>query len=366
MNSADGVKNFVFTCVRDASQKGGGVAGVALPLHRALLEKSSWYRLIYEFGGDPRWLNDSDYLWGRSFNPPTRGVVHVHGLWSLFEIRACRAALRRGMKLVISPHGMLDPWALRQKRWRKLLAWYVYQRRFLNKADLIVVNSERERNSVFRLGINSPVTVIPNGVAIEEQSDSIVRQCSELTVLFLSRIAPGKGIPELLAAWSRISNKRSYRLRIVGSAEEEYRRKIKELIAKLGVGVTVSFEGPLYGRDKWQAFRDADYFILPSHSENFGIVVAEALVSGLPVITTDQTPWGFLAQSGAGWICGTSVQEIEKAITTAISLSDEQRALMGKSAREVARSYDWELIACRYHEVYSWLLGEQERPNWVG
>lgn len=364
MSSADGAENFVFTCVRDASQKGGGVAGVALPLHRVLSEKASRYRLVYEFGEYSNREKGSDILWGGS-NPALRGVVHVHGLWSPFEIRACRAALKLGMKLVISPHGMLDPWALRQKRWKKLLAWNLYQRRFLSKADLIVVNSEREWESVRRLGINSPVAVIPNGVAMEGWSDSMVRQRTERTVLFLSRIAPGKGIPELLTAWSRISNKRGYRLRIVGFAEEEYGRKMQALIAKLGVESTVSFEGPVYGRDKWQAFFDADYFILPSHSENFGIVVAEALVSGLPVITTDQTPWQFLAQSGAGWICGTGAQEVEKAIVTAISLPDEQRALMGEKAREVSREYNWDAIACRYHGTYSWLLGEQDRPSWM-
>ncbi|MEW9902603.1 glycosyltransferase [Pseudomonas putida] len=365
MSNAVSGEHVVFTCVRDASKNGGGVAGVALPLHQALSEEGANYRILYEFG-------ESNLAGSRSHstledlqNLGSGGLVHVHGLWFPFETRVCREALKRNMKLVISPHGMLDPWAMKQKRWKKTIAWTLYQKRLLEKADLLIVNSEQEKRNVLRLGVRAPIAVIPNGVALDAAGRGMTRQQDQRTVLFLSRVAPGKGVPELLEAWSRIPDKRGFRLRIVGYADTAYQRKIERLIARLGISATVVWEGPLYGRAKWQAYCDADYFILPSHSENFGIVVAEALVAGLPVITTDQTPWQHLAEEGAGWICGVGAEAVEQALRAALVLPEFERLSMAKNARSVSENYSWHRIASRYHEAYSWLQGGLRKPDWV-
>lgn len=365
MKSGVGGESPVFTCVRDATRKGGGVAGVALPLHQALVVQRPCYRLLFQDVEPARTTQNNDATWVELEQAPQPGLVHVHGLWFPFEVRACRLALRKGMKLVVSPHGMLDPWALRQKWWKKKFAWHLYQKQLLKKADLLIVNSEREKENVRKLGVRTEIAVIPNGVDMGAEGDELQRHRPERTLLFLSRIAPGKGIPELLSAWHRISDKRGYRLRIVGYAQADYGQNIQDLVDRLRVNDSVSLEGPLYGRDKWQAMCDADYFVLPSHSENFAIVVAEALAAGLPVITTDQTPWQRLVRDGAGWICGISSEEVERAVVTAIALEDDQRTLMGQRARAISKDYDWSTIVRQYQHVYDWLQGAQDKPDWM-
>jgi glycosyltransferase involved in cell wall biosynthesis len=360
-----GAKSLVFTCVRDATQKGGGVAAVALPLHQALSALGPCYHLLFEQADPGSRVLCDDRAWRELDNASWPGLMHVHGLWFPFEVRACHQALKKGLKLVVSPHGMLDPWALKQKSWKKKIAWHLYQKRLLNKADLLIVNSEREREHVLKLGIRTDIVVIPNGVDMDAQQGEFKRQRSERTVLFLSRIAPGKGLTELLEAWHRIPNKRGYTLRLVGYAQADYGQKIQGLIGRLGLSNCVSMEGPLYGREKWQAFHDADYFVLPSHSENFAIVVAEALTAGLPVITTDQTPWGRLIDDGAGWICGITSEEVERALVNAIALEQEQRELMGERARAISKDYDWNTIVSRYRDVYDWLQGAGKKPHWI-
>lgn len=355
----------VLTFARDVSGQGGGVAGVAVPLHRALLAEGLNCAL-YHGGVANRIEQAHAWDWSKGIEAKPRGsVVHVHGLWTAFEVAACREALRHGLKLVVSPHGMLDPWALRQKAMKKTLAWYAYQKRLLERANLLIVNSERERESVRRLGLKGAVAVIPNGVAVEDWSRSMTRRAEQPVILFLSRVAPGKGVAELLQAWSQISDKRGYRLRIVGDAEFDYRKTLIQLVERLGVQGSVSLEGGLFGKDKWQAFCDASYFVLPSHSENFGIVVAEALVAGIPVITTDQTPWQRLQQEGAGWICGISAVQIQQALESAMALSDTDRSLMSQKAQQISKDYDWTEIAQRYRQAYRWLQGRQSKPEWV-
>jgi len=360
-----GTTNLVFTCVRDATRNGGGVAGVALPLHKALSAQGTCYRLLFEHGEPSSRQSVGAGTWRELEQASRPALIHVHGLWFPFETRACRLALKKGLKLVVSPHGMLDPWALKQKWWKKKIAWYLYQKRLLEKADLLIVNSERERCHLLNLGIRTETAVIPNGVQMDVQERVLERQRKERTLLFLSRIAPGKGVPELLEAWHHIPDKRGYKLRLIGYAQPSYGQKIMALIKKLGLSDSVSMEGPLYGEEKWQAFYDADYFVLPSHSENFAIVVAEALAAGLPVITTDQTPWQRLVSDGAGWICGVTSEEVERAVVNAIELEEQQRMRMVEKARAISKDYDWNTIVGQYRDVYGWLQGVIKKPGWL-
>ncbi|MDD2053609.1 glycosyltransferase [Pseudomonas putida] len=361
----------VLTCVRDISKEGGGVAGVARPLHLGLQTHHTGCELIFSstdtglvLGGE-QLLEKKAALMQRLRKTPG-ALVHVHGLWSKFEVNMCRAALACRTPLVISPHGMLEPWALKQKKLKKKLAWHLYQKRLIARADLLIVNSERERANTRKLGLRNPIAVIANGVSLDGWSKSLQRQDPRKTVLFLSRIVPGKGVFELLAAWSQLPALHGYRLRIVGNADPEYAATMELLLDHWNIRDTVDIEGALYDQDKWQAYLDADLFVLPSHSENFGIVVAEALFAGLPVITTDQTPWRKLERTGTGWICSTSSEDLAATLDKALGLPRESLADMGRKATALAKAnYLWEGITQQYITTYEWLAGRAQQPEWV-
>lgn len=361
----------VLTCVRDLSREGGGVAGVARPLHLGLQTHHSECELVFSLGdsgitlGGEKLIENKAALMDR-LNRSPGAMVHVHGLWSKFEVNVCRAALACNAPLIISPHGMLEPWALSQKKLKKKLAWHLYQKRLVSRADLLIVNSERERRNTRKLGLRNPIAVIANGVSLDGWSESVQRKNPTKTVLFLSRIVPGKGVFELLTAWSQLPALHGYRLRIVGNADPAYAAQIQFLLDQLNLRSTVDIEDALYGEDKWQAYEDADLFVLPSHSENFGIVIAEALFAGLPVITTDQTPWQRLERTGTGWICSTSPEDLAVTLDRALSLPEKVLSEMGHKAKALAKAnYLWKGITKQYITTYEWLAGRAQKPDWV-
>ena len=127
----------------------------------------------------------------------------------------------------------------------------------------------------------------------------------------------------------------------------------------------MNYLGAVSGTQKRESYRAADVFVLPSHSENFGVVVAEALTHGLPVITTTGTPWPEIVEAGCGWWIDIGVPPLAAALGEAMGLSDRQRSLMGKRGQEYVRRYAWDAVARQTAEVYRWLLGRGDCPDCV-
>lgn len=298
---------------------------------------------------------------------PKHTLVHVHGLWTPFEFNAWRFSQRAGVRLAVSPHGMLESWALSHKSYKKKLAWYLYQRRMLESANLLVVNSDREYETMRRLRLTAPVAVIENGIDVSSFPEAERSRKRLKVVLFLSRLSPVKGIMDLLEAWARLGNAHGYELHIYGNADPGYDGKVLQAILRLGLSQSVKVLGPVFGPDKWRAFHSAEVFILPSYSENFGIVVAEAMLAGLPVITTRSTPWGALGELEMGWIVGNEPDELSTAISKAMAISPHQRDQMGERAAIYARqNFLWGNILNKYVHAYAWLTGaESVKPDFV-
>lgn len=362
----------VLTCVRDARKQGGGIAAVALPVHQGLRLRDPQARLLcglpaQEPLAGQQCMTASGQGFASLSAEPMPAVVHVHGLWTSFEWRACAYARRSGLPLVMSPHGMLEPWALAHKKTKKWLAWHLYQRRLLARADLLVVNSWNEYRTMRRMGLKAPVAVIENGVETHGSDHLVARSDTRKSVLFLSRLCPVKGIFDLLEAWARLPSGHGYDLRIYGQAEPGYAQQVAAAIERLGLGASVALKGPVFGADKWQAFRNADLFVLPSYSENFGIVVAESLLTGLPVITTRATPWECLESEGLGWLVENDPGQLADALQQAMSLPEARRQQMGVRGADYAqRHFLWPAIIDKYVETYAWIAGLQSRrPSWV-
>lgn len=291
-------------------------------------------------------------------------VVHDHGLWLPSNASAAHAARRAGAPFVAAPKGMASPWALRHRWWKKRTAWYAYQRRALATAAAFHVTSEAEADDVHRLGLGVPVALVPHGVEAPPEAPPAPPRARR-RALFLSRLHPKKGLPLLVEAWARVRPE-AWELVIAGPDEGGHRAEVEALVEAACLGEAVSVRGAVADDDKWTLYRSADLFVLPTHSENFGIVVAEALAAGVPVITTHGAPWGTLERERCGWWTEISADALMAALAEATSLAEADLRAAGERGRAYAlRTFSWDQAAADLLDVYLWLLGECEAPACV-
>lgn len=298
-------------------------------------------------------------------------ILHDNGIWSPAHIGAVAAARRLALPLVISPHGMLDPWAMAYKPGKKHLAWQLYQRRLLAAARGLVATAGLELGPIRARLPKTPIALIANGVLCPPiPPDRSARdRDGPRTVLFLSRIHPKKNLPGLLIAWKSLVLRPEFdcwTLRIAGPDELGHRAELVAQATALGLETRVSIEGAIPESAKAEAFATADVFILPTFSENFGIVVAEALAHGVPAIATTGAPWESLAGEQCGWHVAPAPAALAAALAEAMTLTPAARRAMGQRGHaHVARDFGWDAIARQTLAFYDWLLGRGARPGFV-
>lgn len=299
-----------------------------------------------------------------SRHPARPSVVHLHGLWDAASVASFMLLRRADSPVVVSPRGMLEPWALEQSRWKKKAAWLAWQRKVLTRAALLHATSHEEYHHFRQLGLRAPVAVIPNGLEIPRGCDRGASQTKTgdqpKRCLFLSRLHPKKGLPMLLQAWADLEPS-GWQLHIAGDGDPRYVQEMKNLAAQLGVDAR--FEGELAGDDKWRFLSSGTLFVLPTHSENFGIAVAEAMAVGLPVITTTGAPWSVLEAQGMGWWVAPQPGPIRDALREAFLSPAHRLAEMGLRGLSHARTeFAWPAIGERMARCYRWLTGNEARP----
>jgi glycosyltransferase involved in cell wall biosynthesis len=291
-------------------------------------------------------------------------LVHLHGTWIPILAVASYLASAKGIPVVVSPHGCLESWALQHRGWKKKLALALYQKRIFSKASMMVATARQELESIRRLGIGSPVAVIPNGVDMPPVLAH--PQAGERKFLFLSRIHPIKGLPDLVAAWALVRQP-GWRMVIAGPDEAGHLEEIRAQINTLGLGSDFEFTGLVTGDRKEALFAEADVFVLPTYSENFGIAVAEALARGVPVITTTGAPWEDIETWRCGWWVQPRVDGVARALVAAMNSSREELSEMGqRGVQLVKEKYSWDQIGRDALEAYQWMLEQsQQRPDFV-
>ena len=263
-------------------------------------------------------------------------LVHVNGCWLPQCALAQGWAQEAGYKVVLTPHGMLEPWIMARHYWtRKLPALWLYQRRAVAWADYLHATAESEKDNLLKLGYNAKVAVIANGIEVENISlKPSWRRTGK--ILFLSRVHVKKGINFLIEAVAMLKDQmQGYEVWIAGEGDPVYIDELKSLAERLGVDEQARFLGGVYGEDKWRLFRKADVFVLPTHSENFGIVVAEALACGTPVITTQGTPWQELESWHCGWWTKVGTTPTVQALSAFLQKSDAELEMMGRNGRRL-------------------------------
>ena len=288
-------------------------------------------------------------------------ILHDNGVWLPSNHTAVRVAHAASIPVVISPRGMLEPWSMRHRACKKRLAWWMYQHRDLNTASLIHATSPDEAAHVRALGFRQPIAIIANGVDVPELRWRHNAR-SERVVLFLSRVHPKKGLLNLVRAWSAV-RPRGWRVVIAGPDEDGHTREVRTAAVRAGVGASFEFIGAVDGDAKLRLLQNADLFVLPTYSENFGVVVAEALANGVPVITTTGTPWSALHTERCGWWVEVGVDPLVDALALATALPDAERNMMGVRGRErVRRHFAWPRIGEDMGAVYSWLVSGGATP----
>ncbi|MEA2495164.1 MAG: hypothetical protein QOJ29_3075 [Thermoleophilaceae bacterium] len=283
-------------------------------------------------------------------------VVRVHGVYLFSQFAAAHLARRNGIPYVVSPHGMLDPYLREKGRPQKLVMDLLWQRRALERANAIHVMTAEEGRLISDIAPDVPRRVVPNG--IDTSRFSAIRTGGEKfrarhldghegpLLVFLSRISHKKGLDLLIRAFARCSGDvPDARLAIVGPDDEVLTPNLEQLARECGVERRIAFTGPLFGEERDQALAAADAWVLPSYTENFGIAVAEALASGLPVVISTAVNIAPDARdANAALVCDLDPEAFAEAIRKVLT-DAALRQELGDRARSFARRYDWSVVA---------------------
>ncbi len=303
-----------------------------------------------------------DFIVREQFN-----LIQLQSIWDWSYHKIAKIAQKHHIPYIITPRGMLEPWSLSQKTLKKRIALLLYLKHDLDKVACIYTTAEMEAENVKRLGIKTPCSVIPNGIDIADYTCRTNKDKVKKQILFLSRIHEKKGIELLIDAWQNIhTDYPDWSVKIVGNGEESYIERLKTKVSRAGLESSIDILPPVFGKDKVGLYHSSALFVLPSYSENFGMVIAEALSCGVPVITTEFTPWGFLNEEKIGWSIKLSVEDLIIAIREAIKLYPDQLYEMGQKGRTfVVERFDYRSIAIKTLKLYEWILHDGGKPEFV-
>ena len=288
------------------------------------------------------------------FNEINPDVVHVNCCWTPDCAKIQRLAQRMGYKVVLTPHGMLEPWIIQRHYWtRKFPALMLYQKAAVRKANCIHATADSERDNLLKLGYNSNIKVVRLGI----DADGIEMKRSwkrTKQILFLSRVHPKKGVNYLVEAAAILREQlKGWRIIIAGEGEADYIVHFKMQIHEEGLDDIVQLVGGVYGDEKWRLFQTSDFFVLPTHSENFGLAIAESLASGTPVITTVGTPWSDLNDAHAGAWIEIGTQPLVETLRQFIALSEVELEQMGRNGRKLIETkYSAKVMAEEMKNIY--------------
>ena len=285
-------------------------------------------------------------------------IVHINCCWMPGCALTQKWSQELNYKIVLTPHGMLEPWIIKRHYWtRKIPALLLYQKNAIIKANYLHATANSEKENLLKIGYNKNIEIIANGIEIEK----ITLKTSwkrRKKILFLSRIHVKKGINFLIESIALLKNDlKDYVINIAGEGDENYINELKQLTIQLGIANYIHFIGGVYGEQKWKLFKEADLFILPTHSENFGIVVAEALACGTPVITTQGTPWKELESNHCGWWTAIGTEATTKALKDFLQQTETQLEQMGRNGRKlVEEKYSSQKMAYDMVNLYRKIL----------
>lgn len=348
---------------------GGGLGQAALSLHMAMVRSGAASVLLTT---GPRTEADDETRVMRlrrigperiAFAPGMRtagdqlledgAVLHGHGFFVHPNFALPRIARRRNLPFVYHPHGMLEPWVLRQSRMRKAAARIAFENANTAAAAMWRALTVTEEKQIRALGVDAPIAVVPNGVDLDmvrERPEGGRRDDGRRVLLFMGRLHPKKGLPLVVTAWDALrSMLTDWELVIAGPDERGHRQELESLVSQLDLASLVRFVGPVRGPEKWALLASADAFVLTSHSEGFPVSAIEAMASRVPLLITRGANVRGVASRGAGFECDDSAMSVQSALRDLLETDAPALAQMGDNARAwVEEDFTWATIAARF------------------
>lgn len=300
-------------------------------------------------------------------------LIHCQNLWDPLYCKMAKIAREHKIPYMMTPRGCLEPWAYQGqgfiKNLKKKIAMLLYQKRDLQKAACILATSQMEADNIRTIGIKSPIAIIPNGIDVSEYKCRTIdfKPYVKKQILFLSRIHQKKGIEFLINAWVLLKKKYpDWSVVIAGNGEESYINQLNTIISDNGLEDCITIVPPVFGEAKHKLYCESSLFVLPTYSENFGMVIAEAMSCGVPCITTNGTPWQELNEKRLGWCIDLSHENLLQTISSAIDLGQDILFDMGqRCSQHIYNTYQFTEVALKNKYVYEWLVNGSTKPNYI-
>lgn len=288
-------------------------------------------------------------------------IYHANAIWSLPSHYTRLIAKEQNKPFVLATHGMLYPQALRISSWKKKLALPLFQRKDLEMTDCLQATCEAELVHIRQFGLKNPVAIVPNCLYMPILPTVRQKENSLRRFAFVGRIHRIKNIDTLIQAWAQLGSKtKEAELLIIGDGDAACKKELEQLAEKCASG-NIRFTGFLHGKELQQITSSLDFQVLPSQSENFGMVVPEALIQGIPVIASKGTPWKELEIHRCGWWIDCNVNTLAETLEQALNLSEASRQAMGERGRQlVIDNFLVDKVAQKMNQLYEWLLGGEQ------
>jgi glycosyltransferase involved in cell wall biosynthesis len=293
-------------------------------------------------------------------------LYHCQGIWQYPAHITAKKARKFNVPYIITPRGMLYPQEFERSGIAKKIALALFQKQDINAASCIHATCKEEMYHLRELGITAPVAVIPNPVETEPYLEQKVNTPDKIRFGYLGRIHTRKNIERILYAWDRMGSKVSdAELIIIGSGDKQYHNFLKKETERLQLN-NVEFTGFLSGKAKERKLSSLSYLVVPSNFENFGMIIAELLVRGIPVIASKGTPWRDLEMYQCGWWVENDLETLVKKMRTALHLPDAERIKMGRRGKNlISEKYTIQQVAIKMKAMYDWVLGNSAKPDYI-
>lgn len=293
-------------------------------------------------------------------------IYHIHGTWMYHGLAISKYANNKGKPYVVSPRGMLYPQALAHHALLKKAMMTLYQGRVFSAATCVQATCREEMEYYRALGFRNPVAVLPNPIDINGIVDREIPSKPKFTIGYLGRLHPRKRVERLIYAFGELKEElKDCCLMIIGGGDEQYRKLLESEVKRLGLA-NVKFTGFLTGKEKDDVITELSLLVVPSDFENFGNIVPEALVRGVPVIASKGMPWQELVGFHCGWWIDNDQKSINRTLLEAITLPIEERINMGMNGKRLmSENYSVEVLGEKMKQLYEWILSGGEKPEFV-
>ncbi|MDR1683433.1 MAG: glycosyltransferase [Candidatus Symbiothrix sp.] len=335
--------------------------------------------LTYQPASNDKFISKEDYIIALpnkklpfSYSPEYRqflqknpyDIYHAQGVWTYPTFITAKLARYCNKPYIITPRGMLYPQALAISKLKKQIFLKLFLMNDLNKAACVHATCMEEMQHIRNLGVESPIAVIPNPVSIHDFKGH--ETFKSFQIGYLGRVHPRKNIERLLYVWDKLNlNQTNVELVIIGDGNKQYMDFLKAEQAKLNLK-NVVFTGFLTGKAKENTLNSLSYLVVPSDFENFGMIIPEALIKGIPVIASTGTPWEELNTHNCGWWVDNDVDTLAETIQKAIDTPENERVEMGKRGQGLVKNnYSVEVVAKKMIRLYDWMLNGGAKPEYV-